>query len=124
MRALHQGGVRIPDDALLVVIVVGDEGGENGEQLAAVFRQLGYRVDALALIDCSQGYRGHTVRQCSAALSLPFSEISVTQFDDPYQVPRVLKAIMEAPAASGFGGQTAWVEKVMQTPLLEKGVLA
>ena len=123
VRALYQSGVRIPEDALLVVIVVGDEGGENGQQLARAFGEMGYRVDALALIDCSRGYRGNTVRECSAAMRLPFSEISVDQFDDPYQVPRVLKTIMEAPSASSFG-QTAWVEKVMQTPLLEKGVLA
>lgn len=123
VRALYQSGVRIPEDALLVVIVVGDEGGENGQQLARAFGEMGYRVDALALIDCSRGYRGNTVRECSATMRLPFSEISVDQFDDPYQVPRVLKTIMEAPSASSFG-QTAWVEKVMRTPLLEKGVLA
>jgi hypothetical protein len=34
----------------------------------------------------------------------------------------VLKAILEATRASGFG-QTAWVEKVMATALLEKSVL-
>ena len=40
------------------------------------------------------------------------------QFEDPYQVPRVLRAILEAPI--DYGSTTsAWVEKVMATPLLE-----
>jgi hypothetical protein len=121
VRALHQAGVRVPGEAKLIVIVAGDEAGEQGQAFADTFRQHGYTPHALAFIDCSnQSWgRGQTVRGCAAALRLPFAEVTVDQFDDPYQVTRVLKTILEAPAASGFG-QTAWVEKVMKIPLLEK----
>jgi hypothetical protein len=125
VRALHADGVRVPESSKLVVVVVGDEAGEQGELFAECFRNLRYRVDGFAFIDCSRSTgwtRGQTVRGAASALGVPFSEITVDQFEDPYQVPRVLKAILEAPRASGFG-QTAWVEKVMATALLEKSVL-
>src|SRR5262245_35450469 len=50
VQALHRAGVRVPEDAALLVIVVGDEAGEDGQNLARVFQQTGYRVDALGLI--------------------------------------------------------------------------
>jgi hypothetical protein len=125
IRALHRDGVRVPSNSKLIVIVVGDEAGEQGELFASCFSENGYDVDGFAFIDCSgaSGWsRGHTVRGAAASLRVPFSEITVEQFEDPYQVPRVLKAILEAPRAAGFG-QSAWVDKVMGTPLLEKSVL-
>jgi hypothetical protein len=50
---------------------------------------------------------------------VPFSEVDVAHFEDPYQVPRVLKALLDAPVASGAAAQHGWVERVMKTPLLE-----
>ena len=123
VRALHQSGVRVPEGARLAVIVAGDEAGEDGRQLANTFRELGYEVSGLGLIaSVSQG-RGTTVRGCAQALGVPFAEVDVKQFDDPYQVPRVLRAMLEAPVPSGFGAAAApprqsWVDKVMQSPLL------
>jgi hypothetical protein len=49
---------------------------------------------------------------------VPFSEVNVDQFADPYQVPRVLKALLDAPTAAG-ASQSGWVERVMRTPLLK-----
>jgi len=54
---------------------------------------------------------------------VPFTEVDVRQFDDPYQVPRVLRAMLEAPVPTGFvtapaAARKSWVDKVMQTPLL------
>ena len=49
---------------------------------------------------------------------MPFSEVQVAQFEDPYQVPRVLKALLDAPLAGGAAPRVAWVEKVMSTALL------
>jgi hypothetical protein len=121
--ALHSAGVRIPDEAALVVMVVGDEDGEEPEVLAQGFRAAGYRVDALALIVSVAQRRGRTVRGCAAALGVPFSEVSVDQFEDPYQVPRVLTTLLEAPVPAGGPGRSAWVEKVMATPILEKPAL-
>lgn len=120
LHALHQDQVRVPADATLIVIVVGDEQGEPGDQLARVFTQLGYRVAAMAMIVCVSGgwSRGNTVRHCAAALGVPFCDIEVDQFDDPYQVTRALTAILEAPIASGGAGPSAWLEKVMGTELV------
>ncbi len=64
VQALHGMGVRIPESARLVVIVVGDEAGEDGAQLARTFRAFGYRVDAMALLLAS-AQRGPTVRGCA-----------------------------------------------------------
>ena len=74
---------------------------------------------ALGLIVSVAHGRGQTVRQCAQAMALPFVEVDVKQFDDPYQVPRVLKAMLEAPTPTGFMGERSkWLEKVLKTPLL------
>lgn len=123
VQALAHAGVRVPDESALLVIVVGDEAGEDGQNLARVFQQMGYRVDALALILSVASARGHTVRRCAAVMGLPFSEVAVDQFEDPYQVPRVLRTLLEAPVPSGGPTRSRWLEKVMATLLLEKPVL-
>jgi len=117
VRALHAGGVRVPAEAKLVVIVVGDEAGEAGDHLADTFRQLGYTVDAIAMLVAGSP-RGTTVRECARALACPYSEVTVEQFDDPYHVPRVLRALLEAPVAARAATTSGLVEKVMKTPLL------
>ena len=118
VRAFRQAGVVIPDTARLVVMVVGDEAGEAGDQLARAFTECGYQPSALAMLVSVASARGNTVRTCSSFMRVPFSEVDVAQFDDPYQVPRVLKTLLEAPIAAGASPRVAWVEKVMQTPLL------
>jgi hypothetical protein len=63
--------------------------------------------------------RGNTVKSGANQLKVPCSEVCVERFNDPYQVPRVLKALMDAPvAAAGAAPQSGWVERVMRTPLL------
>ena len=119
VQALHRDGVRVPAGATLIVIVVGDEAGESGAQLAQTFRQLGYSVDAIALL-LAGSPRGQTVRDCARTLAVPYSEVKVDQFDDPYHVPRVLRALLEAPVSAAVGVPTVGlVEKVMNTKLLE-----
>ncbi len=118
VQALNREGVKIPDGAKLIVIVVGDEAGEAGENLATTFRKLGYRVDAMALL-LAGAPRGATVRDCAKALKVPYSEVTVEQFDDPYHVTRVLRALLEAPVSAAAVPTSALVEKVMATPLLE-----
>jgi hypothetical protein len=51
---------------------------------------------------------------------VPFSEVEVRQFDDPYQVTRVLKTLLDAPVADRSGPAAAypWLDKVLATPLL------
>src|SRR5262249_23753243 len=93
VRALAQDGVRVPAEGKLVVIVVGDEAGESGEQFALSFVEYGYQPAAMALIVNVErpSWRGSTVRDAAAHLALPCSEVAVEQFEDPYQVTRVLK---------------------------------
>jgi hypothetical protein len=121
LRALQASGVKLPEAARLVVIVVGDEAGEAGDQFARAFRDLGYSPAALAMLVSVAGHgaRGNTVRSAAAQLKVPFSEVNAASFVDPYQVPRVLKALLDAPVAVGAAPQQGWVERVMRTPLLE-----
>ncbi len=118
VRAINRDGVQFPGESKLIVIVAGDEAGEQGTTLAETFRSLGYRVAAIALLLSAQ-YRGSTVRDCAKALAVPYSEVKADQFDDPYHVPRMLAALLEAPIAAGVAAApSALVEKVMKTPLL------
>ncbi len=121
VRALHNAGVKFPEAARLIVIVVGDEAGEAGDQFARVFRESAYQVSAMAMIVSVAGNaaRGNTVRSCAGQLKVPFSEVNASHFEDPYQVTRVLKALLDAPVAVGAAPQQGWVERVMKTPLLE-----
>jgi hypothetical protein len=121
VRALHAADVRFPAGSRLVVIVVGDEAGEAGDQFARAFRECAYEVSAMAMLVSVAGHgaRGNTVRSGAAFMKVPFSEVNVSQFDDPYQVTRVLKALLDAPVAVGAAPQIGWVERVMKTKLLE-----
>lgn len=119
VRTLHASGLRVPETAKLIVIVVGDEAGEAGDQFARVFRELGYAVSAMAVIVSVASARGRTVKDASRMLQVPFSEVAVESFNDPYQVPRVLQALLEAPVAAGAAPQAGWVERVMKTPVLQ-----
>jgi hypothetical protein len=117
VAALHRDGMRVPASAKLIVIVVGDEAGESGESLAQTFKTFGYTVDAMALL-LAGAPRGQTVRDCAKTLAVPYSEVTVEQFDDPYHVPRVLRALLEAPVSARIT-TPGLVEKVMATKLLE-----
>jgi hypothetical protein len=118
LHAFRRDGVDVPRDANLVVIVVGDEWGEEGRDFARTFEQLGYHPDAMALLVNVAYQRGTTVQNCAAHMGVPFSEVTVEQFDDPYQVPRVLKALLDAPRAKAPGLTYGLVERVMNTPVL------
>jgi hypothetical protein len=122
LRALKVAGVRVPAGAALIVIVVGDEAGESGAAFAAACTEYGYQPAALALIvNVDRGWsRGSTVRDASAELGVPYSEVEVAQFDDPYQVTRVLKTLLDAPVSARAGAAQvhAWLDRVLATPLL------
>jgi len=124
VRALYQAGVRIPTGHKLIVIVVGDEAGEDGSHLARAFGEMGYDVAAIAILVSVSGTRGMTVQETARALSVPYSEVQIDQFDDPYNVPRVLATLLEAPKlgpgmTGGAYAQSAWLEKVLKTPILQ-----
>lgn len=123
VRALYNNGFRVPATSNLVVIVVGDEAGEEGAQLAKAFKDYGYAPSAVAIMVNVSGGRGRTIQDCARSLGIPYSEVQIDQFEDPYQVPRVLRALLEAPklnaAGFGAGAQQAWLERVIATPILQ-----
>ncbi len=117
VQALHRDGVRVATGGKLIVIVVGDDAGESGANFAATFTTLGYKPDAMALM--LAGTRGGTtVKDGARVLGIPYSEIKVELFEDPYHVTRVLGALLEAPVLAGVP-TIGLVEKVMATKLLE-----
>lgn len=118
VRALHQAGVRIPAGERLLVVVVGDEAGESGAVFARTLRDHGYHPGALALLVNVASGRGTTVRDAARELGVGLSEIQIDQFEDPYQVPRVLRTLLDTPANQPGTRVTAWVEKVMATPIV------
>ena len=115
-----RAGVRVARGSKLVVIVVGDEAGEDGAQLARAFGECGYQAAAMAVLVNVAGARGRTVQDCARSLVVPFSEVNIDQFDDPYQVPRVLRALLEAPklggAAAGAGARSRGSSASSQLP--------
>jgi hypothetical protein len=115
--AFRDSGVRIPANADLILFVVGDEAGENGEILAQHIQAAGYPVKAIAhIVNVSPGgTRGNTVRRAAEVMALPYTEVNVEQFTDVYQVQRTLKAVLEA---QPFREKESMVEKIMQTELL------
>ena len=115
--AFRRRDVTIPDTAKLILIAVGDEQGEPGAYFANSMTANGYVPDAIALIVSTAGHRGHTVHDAAIELMVPYSEVTVDQFDDPYQVTRVLATLMEAPVARGV---VPWLERVLATPILTK----
>lgn len=121
IRALHQSGSRVPADSKLIVIVVGDEAGEDGAQLARAFGEYGYAPAAIAVMVNVAAGRGRSIQDCARALGVPFTDVDIDQFEDPYQVPRVLRALLEAPklGAGTIGAQVGWLEKVIATPILQ-----
>jgi len=125
VRAIHRSGFRPKPGAHLIVIVAGDEGGESPTQFAASFEQCGYQVAAFGMIVAlgPRYGRGQTVKGAAQRMGVPFTEIDVSQFDDPYAVPRVLKALLEAPVLAAAPAQqrvarAGLVEKIMSSPLL------
>jgi hypothetical protein len=119
LQAFDRERVVVPADRKLILIAVGDEAGEQGRAFADSMTRYGYVPAAISLIvSVSPEFtRGTTVRDAAAILQVPYSEVSVDTFSDPYQVTRVLKTMLEAPP---LAGRSPWLERVLATPLLTK----
>lgn len=117
VRVFHEAGVRIPDEAELILFAVGDEAGENGSLFAENLRTWGYVPSAIAHIVnvAHNSHRGNTVRRAAEQLGVAYTEVNVEQFTDVYQVQRTLKAVLEA---QPFREKGSLIEKIMQTELL------
>ena len=80
----HHNGVRIPDNADLIVFAVGDEAGETGDDFASYLLKFGFKPSAFAhIVNVARGWsRGSTVRRASEILGVPYTEVDVGQFQD------------------------------------------
>jgi len=116
-RVFHDNGVRIPENASLILFAVGDEAGEEGSLFAGNLKQWGYVPSAIAhIVNVARGsQRGSTVRRAAEVLGVPYTEVNVEQFTDVYQVQRTLKAVLEA---QPYREKGSMIEKIMQTELL------
>src|SRR5437870_4056625 len=116
-RVFHDNGVRIPENASLILFAVGDEAGEEGSLFAGNLKQWGYVPSAIAhIVNVARGsQRGNTVRRAAEVLGVPYTEVDVEQFTDVYQVQRTLKGVLEA---QPFREKGSMIEKIMQTELL------
>lgn len=133
VRALYNSGVRQAAGETLILMIVGDEGGQDsGADLAKHLTACNYRVAAVSmLVNVTAQYgRGRTVRDAAAALKVPFSEVQLEDFDDAYSVPRILQRMLDAPTPnSQFQAEPAaqvrmgWLERVLSTPLLKPPVV-
>ena len=97
VAVFQMNGVRIPEDADLILFAVGDEAGESGEEFARQVESYGYKPSAIAhIVNVASGWeRGQTLRRGSEVMGVPYTEVDVDQFRDVYQVQRTLKAVLE-----------------------------
>jgi hypothetical protein len=117
VRAFMENGVKVPEEAELILFAVGDEDGEAGSIFAGNLRQWNYVPSAIAhIVNVARGQnRGTTVRSAAQELGVPYTEVNVEQFTDVYQVQRTLKAVLEA---QPYREKGSMIEKIMQTDLL------
>lgn len=128
-RPLPEAQLGPAEKLLDLVLSAGDPLWHNRLGREVGDNELGYKPAAIAMIVSTRRRRGNTVKGAAAALQVPFSEIEVAAFEDPYQVPRVLRTLLEAPTPAAVGlttarPRTSWVEKVMATPLLTRPAAA
>lgn len=110
-----------PDHDLLI-IWVGDE--EESGSFAADMRQLHLSPVAFGLLRIASETTRTTnkiVRESANQLGIPCFEIVETMFRDPDGIPKVLRNMISAtPIQSVTSKRVSLVEKIMQTPLLQK----
>src|SRR5438094_2206015 len=86
VRVFHENGVRIPENASLILFAVGDDAGEEGSLFAGNLKQWGYVPSAIAhIVNVARGsQRGSTVRRAAEVLCVPYTEVNLEQFTDVY----------------------------------------
>lgn len=121
-NAFSAMGVRKDPDEILILLVVGDEAGE--QDFGPRIRQTGLIPDAIGFVYNPAGTRGNTVRSASQNLQVPFSEVSVGDLKDPYQIPRFLRTLLDArvsavQTSTGFvQARFGFLDRISNIPLL------
>lgn len=96
-------GVRKQPDEILILLVIGDEADSDmdGSRTAQSLRNAKLLPDAVGLILNMGSYpRGAAVRGVARQLKVPFNEVDVAALSDTYQIPRVLRGLLDAPVSA------------------------
>ncbi len=129
VNVLAAAGVRKQPGEILILLVIGDEsdyGDRDGSLTAALLRNTGLLPDAVGLI-FNQGNesRGQAVRGTASHLRVPFNDVAVEALKDTYQIPRVLRGLLDAPVVASATTQARFglLERISAVPLLEPPVV-
>lgn len=123
VNALAAARVRKLDGEILILLVIGDEADNDsdGSRTAEALRHSGLVPDAVGLI-FNQGTdpRGRAVRGIASQLRVPFNEVGVEALKDTYQIPRVLRGLLDAPVVASATAQARFglLERISAVPLL------
>jgi hypothetical protein len=118
--ALSQYKPAEDEDALF--IFVGDEGASD---FHAKVRQSGLNPMAFGLLKVGNSMR-HAVTNTASNLGIPCFEIDAATFEDPYSIPRTIRALVAStPVGAVAKGRTyaprvTLVEQILKTELLQK----
>lgn len=124
IRALSALGVKRHPNEILILLVVGDEDGEEGSSLVSAMRDAGLVPDAIGFVYNPVGGRGWTLRTCASHLQVPLVDVEIGDLKDPYQIPKFLRGLVDAPVmqvAHSTAPQMArfsLLEKISLEPLL------
>lgn len=97
IRALSALGVKKQPNEILILIVVGDEDGEEGSSLVSAMREAGLVPDAIGFVYNPVGGRGRTLKTCATLLQVPLVDVGIENLKDPYQIPKFLRGLVDAP---------------------------
>lgn len=138
IRALQGFKPKADEDTLFIFI--GDEGhngtggghGGHGVHFVQAVQASGLNPMAIGLVPVvsPQYGRAMAVRTTAAMLGVPCFEIDQKVFDDPYAIPRTLRALIAATpvgqvnAAAAAPARFTLVDQIMKTDLLKKPVWA
>jgi Mg-chelatase subunit ChlD len=118
VRALAGEKPREDEDALFVVV-----GDEQAGAFDGAVEKSGLRPLAFGLVKVSGGETDRAVRETAQRLGVPCFCIDERTFDDPYAIPRTLRALIAATPVER-GARVSLVERILATELLKKPVWA
>lgn len=117
VRALARHRPGADEDALCIFV-----GDEEASPFDAAVRAAGIAPVAFGLLKVSGGPADEAVRRTAANLGIPCFPIDERTFDDPYAIPRTIRALVAATpvGASTSATRKSLVEIILATELLKK----
>jgi len=119
------------EDEDVLFLFIGDEADGSGIKLSTIIRQAGFQPSAFGLLFVQGSHpRGRIVRDAAVDLNIPCFEFDEDMFDDPYAGPRVLRNLIDSTpiqqraTPARVAPRKTLVQKILETPLLQKPVWA